>query len=68
MRFHDLRNEYASRLAERGVPLSQVPDVLGHSSIVVTERYERQVMARLKMAGREAGRRTDGVAALALDC
>lgn len=50
VRFHDLRSEYASRLVERGVPLSQVRDLLGHCSIVVTERYDRQVMATLKTA------------------
>jgi integrase len=36
VRFHDLRSEYASRLVEHGVPLSQVRDLLGHCSIVVT--------------------------------
>jgi site-specific recombinase XerD len=40
--WHDLRHEYASRLAERGVPLSQSRDLLGHSSIVTTERYDNQ--------------------------
>lgn len=48
MRFHDLRSEYASRPVEHGVPQSQVRDLLGHSSIVVTERYERQTLASLK--------------------
>ena len=57
VRFHDLRSEYASRLVEEGVPLSQVRDLLGHCSIVVTERYGRQVLARLKEA---AGRLDDG--------
>jgi integrase len=41
-RWHDLRHEYASRLVERGVPLSQVRDLLGHASIVATERYDNQ--------------------------
>jgi hypothetical protein len=27
---------------ERGVPLSQVRDLLGHASIVTTERYDNQ--------------------------
>jgi hypothetical protein len=40
-RGHDLRDEYAS-LAERGVPLSQIRDLLGHHSIVTTERYDTQ--------------------------
>src|SRR6059036_2618864 len=50
VRFHDLRSEYASRLVEEGVPLSQVRDLLGHCSIVVTERYDRQVLESLKTA------------------
>ena len=57
LRFHDLRSEYASRLVERGVPLSQVRDLLGHSSIVVTERYDRQVLASLRDA---VGKLDDG--------
>jgi hypothetical protein len=46
-----------SRLVEHGVPLSQVRDLLGHCSIVVTERYDRQVLARLKQA---VGKLDDG--------
>ena len=57
VRFHDLRSEYASRLVEKGVPLSQVRDLLGHCSIVVTERYDRQVLSTLKDA---AGKLDDG--------
>jgi integrase len=57
LRFHDLRSEYASRLVERGVPLSQVRDLLGHGSIVVTERYDRQVLDNLREA---VGRLDDG--------
>ena len=58
-RFHDLRSEYASRLVELGVPLSQVRDLLGHCSIVVTERYDRQVLPTLKEA---TGKLDDGQA------
>lgn len=36
---HDLRHTYASRLVQAGVALSRVRDLLGHSSIVTTERY-----------------------------
>jgi integrase len=50
IRFHDLRSEYASRLVELNTPLSMVRDLLGHCSIVVTERYDRQVLARLQEA------------------
>ena len=36
------QGEYASSLVEQGVPLSQVRNLLGHASIVTTERYDRQ--------------------------
>ncbi len=39
LRFHDLRHTAATRLVEAGVPLIAVKELLGHSSIVVTERY-----------------------------
>ena len=42
LHLHDLRHEYASRLVEQRVPLSQVRDLLGHASIVTTERYDNQ--------------------------
>jgi integrase len=54
---HDLRHEYASRLVERGVPLSQVRDLLGHASIVTTERYDNHTFAALQAA---AGRLESG--------
>ena len=44
--FRDQRH----RLVEKNVPLSQVRDVLGRCSIVVTERYDRQVLATLQEA------------------
>jgi integrase len=52
LRWHDLRHEYASRLAERGVPLSPVRDLLGHASITTTERYDNQTLAALQGAAR----------------
>jgi integrase len=58
LRWHDLRHEYASRLVERGSPLSQVRDLLGHASITTTERYDNQTpealfeaASRLDIAG-----------------
>jgi site-specific recombinase XerD len=42
LHWHDLRHEYASPLVERGVPLAQVRDLLGHASITATERYDNQ--------------------------
>lgn len=38
-RIHDMRHTCASWLVSAGVPLADVRDVLGHSSIKMTERY-----------------------------
>jgi len=53
LRFHDLRGEYAPGLVEHGVPLAQVRALLGHASIVTTERYERQKFEMLEVAARK---------------
>lgn len=37
--FHDLRHDFASRLVQAGVNLYEVKDLLGHSTIKLTERY-----------------------------
>jgi hypothetical protein len=50
LHWHDLRHEYASRLVERGVPLAQVRDLLGHASILTTERYDNQKLEALQAA------------------
>ena len=38
LRFHDLRHTFASRLIELNVPLVAVKELLGHSTVAVTER------------------------------
>lgn len=38
-RVHDLRHTFASWLVGEGVPLAEVRDLLGHSTIEMTERY-----------------------------
>lgn len=38
-RVHDLRHTFASWLVSAGVPLAEVRDLLGHSTIEMTERY-----------------------------
>jgi hypothetical protein len=37
-------------LVERGVPLAQVRDLLGHASILTTERYDNQRLEALQAA------------------
>jgi len=39
LRFHDLRHTFATRLIEAGVDIVTVRDLLGHSSVRLTERY-----------------------------
>jgi integrase len=39
LHFHDLRHEAGSRLAERGWPLHQVQEVLGHADLKQTSTY-----------------------------
>ncbi len=53
LRWHDLRHEYASRLVEQGVPLSQVRDLMGHASIITTERYDTQRQEILDQAAKK---------------
>jgi len=49
-RVHDLRHTCASWMIQQGVPLSEVRDVLGHSSIEMTERYAHLAPDNLKSA------------------
>ena len=48
LRFHDLRGECASRLIGHNVPVSHVRDILGHASIITTERYDRRLFAEIR--------------------
>ena len=41
LHLHDLRAELASQLSEAKVPVEQVRDALGHSSITMTNAYLR---------------------------
>jgi integrase len=39
LRWHDLRHECGSRLAERGMDVRRVQELLGHATITTTQRY-----------------------------
>ena len=45
-RFHDLRHTVATRLAEKGIDLVVVKEILGHSKIETTMRYAHAVPER----------------------
>lgn len=49
-RIHDLRHTFASWLVSEGVELIKVRDLLGHSSITMTERYAHLMPNRLHEA------------------
>jgi type I restriction enzyme S subunit len=48
LHWHDLRHEFASRLVEGGVTITEVAALLGHASVVTTQRYLSHTLARLK--------------------
>jgi hypothetical protein len=50
LHWHDLRHECACRLAERGVPITKIQYLLGHASVVTTERYIHHTLADLAKA------------------
>ena len=46
LRFHDLRHTFATRLVQNGVDLITVKQLLGHSTVTVTERYTHSCLAQ----------------------
>lgn len=50
LRFHDLRHTFASRLIENGADIITVKELLGHSSVKITERYTHSQGEQKKFA------------------
>jgi integrase len=48
VRFHDLRHTHGSRLAVRGLPISEIARTLGHTQINTTYRYLNRTKNRDK--------------------
>lgn len=48
--WHDLRHTYASWLAQGGQPLTAIRDLMGHSSLAVTNRYAHLAPEHLRAA------------------
>lgn len=49
-RFHDLRHTVGTRLAEKGVPVAVIKEILAHSDIQTTMRYIHITQNHLKEA------------------
>jgi site-specific recombinase XerD len=49
-RWHDLRHTFASRLVMKGVDLTSVQKLLGHRSILTTQRYAHLSLGHLQSA------------------
>jgi len=56
LRIHDLRHNYASMLVNNGVSIYSVSQVLGHSSVIVTQRYAHLSTKTLQDASQSAAR------------
>jgi len=53
VRLHDLRHSFASALVNEGVPLFDVQELLGHTSIKTTQRYAHLSKERLRASVRQ---------------
>jgi len=49
-RFHDLRHNYASHLAMRGVHIRALQELLGHKTLAMTQRYSHLAPEQLQKA------------------
>ena len=56
-RFHDLRSTWAVGAALDGVPMEQIRDSLGHSTVKITERHYAQIHPDYREKAREYAKR-----------
>ena len=47
LRIHDMRHNFASQLANNGIPLNEIAELLGHSSLSTTRHYAHHSGQRL---------------------
>lgn len=52
LRFHDLRHTFATRLVQSGANIVEIQKLLGHSTLLVTQRYTHACEDRLRRAVR----------------
>jgi excisionase family DNA binding protein len=50
LRFHDMRHTFATRLIAKGTDIITVKELLGHSSVTITERYTHSFREQKKKA------------------
>ena len=49
-RFHDLRRTFATHLSDKDVNIYNIKEILGHSSISMTEKYIAQEFKKMESA------------------
>lgn len=60
VRIHDLRHTFASLLINNGVSLYEVQELLGHSSVAMTQRYAHLLPNKLRSRTEIVGRIVEG--------
>ena len=55
--FHDLRSTWAASVALDGVPMEQIRDALGHSTVKITEQHYAQIHPDHRVDTREYAKR-----------
>ena len=57
-RFHDLRSTWAVGAALDSVPMEQIRDALGHSTVKITEQHYAKIHPDFREKAREYAKRT----------